>query len=313
MIRFQDGEYARLRENHTWLRSLGTPDPIGIASMLEPAAGAIHFADRRRASSLTGLPPGSCAVVPPGVPLPEGLRRCDQDDPKAAVGRLMIALREIRRRSDFRQLAGAWIAADTILPDTCRIEPGVVIMQDVVIGPGIEIGANAVIRPGTRIGKDARIGSGAVLGADGYGYVYREGQALFQLPHLGGVELGEACDIGPNSVICSGTIDPTRIGARCKIDGSVYIGHNAALGADCAVIAGAVVGGSARLGLGVAVNTAAMVKGKVMVGDRAVIGAGAVVMKDVAAGQTVMGDVAGEMRARLRRDAWLDQQARQGG
>ena len=314
MITFSAEEVSHLQTRHSWFAAFGDPLPVGLASLESPAPAALHFIDKKRQDrAQEDWPEGACVLVASGNNL-TNVRAVQVPIPKAAIAALLADLRAMRLAAQrFEIYNGAWLAAGASLPEHCLIEPGAVVCSGVVVGPRVTIGANAVIRSGVVIGAGSRIQSGASIGEDGFGYAFDDAGGSVRLPHMGGVEIGAAVDVGANSVICAGTIDPTRINADSRIDGHVYVGHNAQIGRRSWVVAGAVVGGSSIIGDGVWVNTSAMVRTKVRVGDRAVVGAGAVVMKDVAPDTSVMGDVAAEARSRLRRDAVLHQILRERG
>lgn len=196
----------------------------------------------------------------------------------------------------------AVIADDVILGDDVRIGP------HVSIGPGCNIGARSEIRSGARlfqnirVGEDCLIKSNAVLGEEGYG-LYRSEDGRHQLiPHVGGVEIGDRVMVGATTVVCSGTLDPTRIGDDSKLDDHVFIAHNCQLGKNVAVIACAEVSGSARLRDDSWIGPSACILNQKDIGERALVGLGAVVTKDVPAGMIVAGNPAKVIRPRGDQD-----------
>lgn len=130
-------------------------------------------------------------------------------------------------------------------------------------------------------------GHNIVIGGIGFGIVNGE-----RIPHIGSVHIGTGVHIGSSVCIDRGTLGNTSIGAHTHIDNLVHIAHNAVIGQRCTIVAGAVIGGSVRLGDRVFVGMNASIKNKVTVGDGATIGMGAVVLHDVPAGATVVGNPA---------------------
>lgn len=103
-------------------------------------------------------------------------------------------------------------------------------------------------------------------------------------------------DFGPGAVVCAGTILTTNIeiGAHAQINLACTIGHDVVAGDFLTLTPGVHISGSVRFGDRVYVGTGAtFVNGTedkpLIIGDDAVIGAGACVVKDVAAGTTVVG------------------------
>jgi UDP-3-O-[3-hydroxymyristoyl] glucosamine N-acyltransferase len=140
-----------------------------------------------------------------------------------------------------------------------------------------------------RIPHSAKIWSNVVLGADGFGFVRTPSGSYMKFPHLGDVIIGENVEIFPHVNISRGTLSNTVIGAGTKIDTLVHIAHNVHIGMDCMIVAGAEISGSVSLGNNVWVGPNASIIQGAKVGDGATIGIGAVVLRDVAAGETIVG------------------------
>lgn len=307
MIAFSPEEVERLAAEFGWYRAYGGPLPLAIASLPHPSATALHFAEPRHVARLRELPDGACVLVPAGTTVKPGLRTQHHPSPKLAVRDLLLSLRRSREaRQTFRDVGGATIANGADIEEGARIEPGAVVLAPSYIGTGSEVRSGAVIRTGVRIERGCCIQSGAVVGDDGFGYAFDPKGDPYLIPHMGGVVLEEEVTIGPNAVVSAGTIDPTRVGARTKIDGQAYVGHNARVGRRSFIAAGAVIGGSAVVGDDVWIHPLAMVRTKLSVGDGATVGAGAIVMKSVPAKTTVVSDIADEAIRRLRREAAID-------
>lgn len=306
MIPLSPDEAAALEEAFSWLRAFGAR-PRALASIAKPEPAALHFVDGRSAARPLALPTGALLLHPPKHEPSSGVRAVAVERPRLEFARLTRAL--LARRTQavrYEAVNGAWIAEGARLGPGCRIGPGAVIGPDVELGPGVEVMAGAVLLRSVRAGERCRIHPLSRLGVDGYGYGFAADGTAVQIAHLGGVVLGRNVVVGPGSTVCAGTLDASVIGDDVMIDGQVYIGHNVLLKARCQITAGAVIGGSARIGEGALIHPGAMVKTKIEVGDGAVVGIGAAAVKPVAAGETVMGEVAGEIRSRLRREAGLD-------
>lgn len=97
--------------------------------------------------------------------------------------------------------------------------------------------------------------------------------------------------IGRGTVIMAGA----RVSAGAVIGEHALIHHNAVIGHDCivgdfvSVMPGAVVSGDVSLDDGCLIGCSASIRQGVTVGSGAVVGMGSVVLRDVKAGQTVLG------------------------
>jgi acyl-[acyl carrier protein]--UDP-N-acetylglucosamine O-acyltransferase len=95
--------------------------------------------------------------------------------------------------------------------------------------------------------------------------------------------------------IDGGIRQPTRIGPRTFLMARVHIGHDVQIGEDCELGAGVVICGGVRIGDRVKVHGNVFVRPDITIGDGARIGGGAVVVKDVPAGETWVGNPARPM------------------
>ncbi len=191
--------------------------------------------------------------------------------------------------------------------DVC-IEPGAVIGERVEIGDRTHICANAVIREGVVVGEDCYIGSnvtlcytlignkviihaGAAIGQDGFGFAMGP-KGHLKVPQLGRVIINNDVEIGANTTIDRGAGPDTIIGEGVRIDNLVQIGHNVELGRGCVLVAQVGVSGSSRFADFVVAGGQAGIAGHLKIGPGARIGAQAGIMRDVPAGQTVIGSPA---------------------
>lgn len=194
--------------------------------------------------------------------------------------------------------AKAGIHPTAVVDDTARIDPTATIGPFCVIGPNCVIGADCLIGPSVSLMQDIMLGArvkiagGTVIGADGFGYERNEAGVLEKFPHIGGVVIEDDVEIGSNTSIDRGTLNPTRIGMRARIDNQVHVAHNVVVGADAAIIAQAMIGGSVKIGDRAWIAPSATIMNQVTIGADATVGLGAVVVKAVPDGMTVMGSPA---------------------
>lgn len=177
----------------------------------------------------------------------------------------------------------------------CEIDPSAyvghhaVVGDEVQIGSGSAVGAQAVVGDRCVIGADCVVGAGSVIGSSGFGFE-RDGTGRWlRLPHIGRVVIGDRVEIGANTCIDRGTLGSTLIHDDVKIDNLCHIAHNVEIGANSLVIALAMIGGSTSIGEDAHIAPAAVLRNQLEIGDRSLVGLGAVVTKDVAAGDIVIG------------------------
>jgi UDP-3-O-[3-hydroxymyristoyl] glucosamine N-acyltransferase len=150
------------------------------------------------------------------------------------------------------------------------VGPGCVIGEDCAIGAGSELGARVTLVRRVRLGRRVLIHPGAVLGADGFGIAMEHGHWL-KIPQLGGVTIGDDCEIGANTTIDRGALDDTVLEEDVRLDNQIQIGHNARIGAHTAMAGCSAVAGSATIGRYCLIGGGAGILGHLEVCDRVVI------------------------------------------
>lgn len=162
------------------------------------------------------------------------------------------------------------IGARSRIEAGAMIGPGCVIGEDCVVGAASVLVARVTLVVRVRLGQRVRIHPGAVLGADGFGLAMDAGRWL-KVPQLGGVVIGDDCEIGANTTIDRGAIEDTVLEADVRLDNQIQIGHNAFIGAHTAMAGCAAVAGSARIGRYCLIGGGAGVLGHLEICDRVVI------------------------------------------
>jgi UDP-3-O-[3-hydroxymyristoyl] glucosamine N-acyltransferase len=98
---------------------------------------------------------------------------------------------------------------------------------------------------------------------------------------LGSVVIGDDVEIGANTCIDRGALEPTLIGHGVKLDNLIQIGHNVRIG-DHTAMAGCVgVAGSARIGAHCTVGGGAIVLGHLELADHVHISAATVITRSI--------------------------------
>ena len=150
------------------------------------------------------------------------------------------------------------------------IGPGCVVGDDCEIGEGSELVARVTLVARVRLGRRVRVHPGAVLGADGFGLAMDGGRWL-KVPQLGGVVVGDDCEIGANTTIDRGALEDTVLEEDVRLDNQIQIGHNVRIGAHTAMAGCAAVAGSARIGRYCLIGGGAGVLGHLEVCDRVIV------------------------------------------
>lgn len=142
--------------------------------------------------------------------------------------------------------------------------------EDCIVGAGSELVARVTLVKRVRLGRRVLVHPGAVLGADGFGLAMDAGRWL-KVPQLGGVVIGDDCEIGANTSIDRGAIEDTVLEEDVRLDNQIQVGHNARIGAHTALAGCAAVAGSARIGRYCLIGGGAGVLGHLEVCDRVVV------------------------------------------
>ena len=150
------------------------------------------------------------------------------------------------------------------------IGPGCVIGDDCEVGEGCELVARVTLVTRVRLGKRVLIHSGAVLGADGFG-IAMDHCRWIKVPQLGGVLVGDDCEIGANTTIDRGAMGDTVLEEDVRLDNQIQVGHNVRIGAHTAMAGCSAVAGSAGIGRHCLIGGGAGVLGHLDVCDRVVI------------------------------------------
>jgi UDP-3-O-[3-hydroxymyristoyl] glucosamine N-acyltransferase len=239
-----------------------------------------------------------------------GLVVMREEDADGYAGNVLIAkdpyaaFAKIAALFDHRPAVASGIHASAAIDPTAEISPDASIGPFVSIGPRSRVDASALIGPGCTIGEDCVVGAGselvaritlvrrvrlgqrvlihpgAVLGADGFGIAMDHGHWL-KVPQLGGVIVGDDCEIGANTTIDRGALDDTVLEDDVRLDNQIQIGHNVRIGAHTAMAGCSAVAGSATIGRYCLIGGGAGILGHLEVCDRVVITAMSLVTSSI--------------------------------
>ena len=264
------------------------------------ASGALSFVMGGAAKTLALL---QSAPLPKRCVLAVGLSAA-QAEPLAASGATIICARNPRLWfiEAVRHLFPGADKPGHSISEQASVAPGAEVGGECYVGPfavidrGARVGAGSTIHPGVHIGRNVVLGrkvivqSSSVVGAIGQSSEKNAAGQHISLPHLGAVVIGDESRIGANTTIIRGSLQNTRIGARCSIGNQVNVGHNCEIGDDAFISAGSVLCGSCKVGQGCWIAPGVIILNKVRIGNQAMIGLGTIVRHDVEAGQFVAGD-----------------------
>ena len=140
--------------------------------------------------------------------------------------------------------------------------------------------ANVALMDGTEIGNNVIIHANTVIGSDGFGYLQRDGLHV-KVPQRGGVNIGDAVEIGSNCSIDRATTGDTTIGAGTKIDNLVQVAHNVKIGQGVILVGQCGVAGSTSIGRYCQISGAVGISGHLSLVDHVTITGMTVVTKDI--------------------------------
>jgi len=188
--------------------------------------------------------------------------------------------------------AGATISPGACIGPMCVIEAGAEIGDGAVIGPHCVVGADCTVGAqchlvarvtlvsAVALGQRVLIHPGAVIGADGFGLAV-DADHWIKVPQLGGVRIGDDCEIGANTTIDRGALEDTVLEEDVRLDNQIQVAHNVHIGAHTAMAGCSAVAGSARIGRWCMVGGNAGILGHLEVADHVVITAKSLVTRSI--------------------------------
>ena len=165
---------------------------------------------------------------------------------------------------------GVVVGARSVVGARAVLGAGTIVGEDCVVGADCRIGPRVVLVVRVRLGERVLVHPGAVLGADGFGLAM-DGGRWRKVPQLGGVVVGDDCEIGANTTIDRGALDDTVLEEDVRLDNQIQIGHNVRIGAHTAMAGCSAVAGSARIGRYCMIGGGAGVLGHLELCDRVVV------------------------------------------
>ena len=286
--------------------SAGDQSYVDVGSLDQADANTVSFLDNRKyVAQFRETKAGACLVSPDFADqAPDGTIALISEKPYRAYAKLAQAFYP-QPSSDGVVHPTALIDETAILGTNVSVGPYAVIGANAKIGDNSQIGAHVVIGPEVEIGSDSQIANqvsishaiigklakihpGVRIGQDGFGFdMSAEGH--LRVPQLGRVIIEDDVEIGANSTIDRGAGPDTVVGQGSRIDNLVQIAHNVKLGPGVVLVSQSGVAGSTEMGPFSVLAAQAGLAGHLKIGAGAQIGAKAGVMRDVPAGEQVLG------------------------
>lgn len=258
-----------------------------ICSLVPGSPGGLAFLSNPKFRAQLGETAAAAVIVGPRDVPALSCAGLVAKDPYLAFARIAVLF---DRSREFEP----GIDASAVVAPSARIEDGVHVGAQCVIGEDAEIGAGSFIGPGCMIGRGARIGDsarlvarvhvgdgirvgrrclvqpGAVLGSRGFGNALGP-QGWEEVPQLGSVVIGDDVEIGANTCIDRGAIEDTLIGNNVRLDNLIQIAHNCHIGDHTAIAACTGIAGSTRIGKRCMIGGAVGISGHLHITDDVVI------------------------------------------
>ncbi len=259
----------------------------GVATLVSAVGGDLSFLANPRYRSQLAETRAAAVVVPPDA---AGDCRCAalvSNNPYAAFARI-AAVFDNHPPVPPGVHESAAVDSEAVLGSDVHVGAHVVVEAGAVVGDGAVLGAGSYIGTGSRVGAGCRIGvratvlhgveigrrviihPGAVIGADGFGLANDNGQWL-KVPQIGGVRIGDDCEIGANTTIDRGALEDTVLEADVRLDNQIQIAHNVVIGSHTAMAGCSAVAGSARIGRHCMIGGGVGILGHLVIADRVTI------------------------------------------
>ncbi|MGH8103187.1 MAG: UDP-3-O-(3-hydroxymyristoyl)glucosamine N-acyltransferase [bacterium] len=291
-------------------------DVEDICSARRPRPGCLAYAETQKAAEQLQNKDVAAVLCPPIDP-PLRKPMVTVTSPKEGLARALALFRPpavppplIHSTAGVSSKAhvaeGVSVGAFAVVEEGAHIGAFTIVYPFVYIGRNVTVGERCTLYPGAVVMENCTLGNevtvlpGAVVGGEGFGFYQDADGTSHKIPQRGGVHMKDHSEVGANSTIDSGTIEPTIIGPNSKLDNLIQIGHNCELGAGVLVAAQCGIAGSTLVGDGVIIGPQAGLRDHIKVGERAVIVGRSAVFGDLPPKVTVSGYPASNHQRALR-------------
>lgn len=277
--------------NRFALTLIGAPDQIitGVNSLLAAGPDEISFLANPRYRKQLAATAAGAVVIGRQQARPETGCFLLSDQPYLDFARIATLFEQ-------RPTAAVGIHPSAVVDASANVDPSASIGPLCTIGSRVRIAAGVEVGPGCSIGPDCTLAEhcrlvarvtlvvrchlgrrvlihpGAVLGADGFGLAMDTGHWR-KVPQLGGVRIGDDCEIGANTCIDRGALGDTTLEVDVRLDNLIQVGHNVHIGAHTAIAGCTAIAGSARIGSNCLIGGGAGIIGHIEIADNVIVGA----------------------------------------
>jgi len=175
------------------------------------------------------------------------------------------------------------------LGDDCALKSFVVIYRGAKIGDRFFAHSHAVVREDVRVGNDVILQNGAVIGGDGFGFARQADGSYYKIVQTGPVVIEDNVEVQANSCVDRATVGETRLRRGVKVDNLVQVGHACDIGENTLLCGQTGLAGSCKLGRNVVLAGQVGVAGHLTIGDNVIATAQTGIPSDVEAGRTISG------------------------
>jgi len=200
--------------------------------------------------------------------------------PKAGIHPTAVISDTAKISKSARIDANVVIGDNTVVSDAVWIGAGSVIGSDCVIDEETRIFPNVTFYNNVVVGKDCVFHSGSVVGSDGFGLA-KDGRRWVRIPQIGGVKIGDRVDVGANTTIDGGALEPTVLEDGVKLDNQVHIAHNCRVGENTAFAGKVAMAGSSSVGKDCSAGGGVAINGHVSVCDNVLLSGYTMVTKSI--------------------------------
>ncbi len=173
--------------------------------------------------------------------------------------------------------------------DDCVIKGHVMIYQGAKIGHRFFAHSHAVVRENVQIGNDVILQNGAIIGSDGFGFARQADGSYYKIIQTGTVVIEDGVEVQANACIDRATVGETRLRRGAKVDNLVQVGHACDIGQNSLLCGQSGLAGSCKVGENVVLAGQVGVAGHLTIGKNVIATAQTGIPSDVEPNKIVSG------------------------